>query len=190
MQENSTTPNTSPAGARPRPAPVSPKDARQLLYLFFLVPGVALSVFASAAYPLLDARVPQTLMLLGVLLPAAYQGYNLVRRRSGGYLRRVRAVYLCSGSALVLLALVLFMNGRLDRSPRSPMHATVLRKLAIPGSHGKEYHLAVSSLPHGGRSEDLQVASPVYERAKVGRPVTIQVRRGFFGLPWSAGVSD
>jgi hypothetical protein len=182
----------------PRPAqpsapggnfPVSPGDAKQLLYFILLLPGIVLSLIAASAYPLLDARVPLTLILLGFLLPVAFQAWTIARSRPGGRAGRSRAVYAGSGVALVVLALLLFLNGRLDRSPRREIKAKVVRKIAIAGGQEKQYRLAVTSLRTGKQMEDLSVAAPVYERAVVGKTVTVEVHPGFFGLPWSGSVS-
>lgn len=192
--ERSAAETADPRPAHPRTSPprgaAGAGDARQLLYLLLLVPGLFLTVAASRAYPLLDARIPAALILCGIVIPVGFQMWAIVRRRAVVHGRRMRAVYLATGSALLLLGLLLFVNGRLDRSPRNAVEATVLHKLAIDGKHGKQYHLGVSSWRRGRKLEDLRVNSGVYARARIGKPVTVEVHPGFLGIPWSAGVSD
>jgi hypothetical protein len=38
-------------------------------------------------------------------------------------------------------------------------------------------------------SEEFEVGSRTFDRAAVGQTVTVELHNGFFGLPWSGGIS-
>src|SRR5262245_39609453 len=115
--------------------PVSSKGGlTPVVYVLLMMPGVILSLHAQGLYHPLDARVPMGFMSSLFLLPVALQMFSFLRRRPSENMRRWRAVYMCSGLALVLLALLLFLNGGLDGSPLNRVRRTVVRE----GVVGKE----------------------------------------------------
>jgi hypothetical protein len=92
--------------------------------------------------------------------------------------------------ALMVFVLLFILNPPLDKSPRSDVRVTVIRKeLDNTGRFGPHYYLVVSSWRPGRNSENLRVASRVFEHAVVGKSVTVELRKGYFGLPWYGNVS-
>lgn len=160
---------------------------RGALYFLMLMPGLLACMLARAAYPLLDDRAALGLMIAFFLVPFVIQLLLILRKESNARLLRIG--FSCSGCALVILALLLFVNGGMDRSPGTVMRASVIRKSVLTGRHGtRQYHLKVSSWRPGRDSEDLNVGSGVFRRAAVGRNVAIEVHQGYFNLPWSGKV--
>ncbi|HLV94166.1 MAG TPA: hypothetical protein VKS44_03160 [Candidatus Acidoferrales bacterium] len=164
------------------------KSTGGVLSFLMLMPGLLACMLVRAAYPLLDDRIALGLMIAFFLLPFVVQLFLILRKQSNA--RLLRIVYACSGCALVILALVFFVNGGMDRSPGTVMRASVIRKSVLIGRHGtRQYHLKVSSWRPGRDSEDLNVSSGVFRRAAVGRSVAIEVHRGYLNLPWSEKIS-
>jgi len=138
-----------------------------------LAPGLFGGIFAYSVYPLLDGRyvlmgVVFLLFLLAGLVPRA-------------------AAY--SGLALALLAATLFLNGALDKRPPAEIKTTVIRKAMVCQSRGTHYHVVVSSWRPGRNQEDFEVDPSIYRRAAVGRPATLELHNGSFGLPWYGSIS-
>ena len=140
-----------------------------------LAPGLFGGIFAYSVYPLLDGRyvlmgVVFLLFLLAGLVPRA-------------------AAY--SGLALALLAATLFLNGALDKRPPAEIKTTVIHRAMVTGSQnrGTHYHVVVSSWRPGRNEEDFEVDLGIYRRAVVGRPATVELHKGYFGLPWYGGLS-
>jgi hypothetical protein len=155
-----------------------------------MVPGVILSLHAQALYHPLDARVPMGFMLSVFLLPVALQMLSFLRRQPSENVGRWRALYICSGLALVLLAFLLFLNGHLDSSPLDRVRTMVIHKAVISGTKGSiQYNLTVSSWRAGRNLENFNVVRNVFDRAVVGKTVTVELHKGFFGLPWLGSIS-
>ena len=162
-----------------------------VVYVLLMMPGVFLSLQAQGFYHPLDARVPMGFMLSLFLLPVALQMFSFLRRRPSENMRLWRAVYLCSGLALVLLALLLFLNGKLDASPLNRVRTTVIRKAVISNAKGPtQYNLTVSSWRPGRNVENFNVVRSVFDRSVVGKTVTVELHQGFFGLPWLGSISS
>lgn len=94
---------------------------------------------------------------------------------------------LASGVCLALLAATLWLNGALDKSSAAYVKTTVIRKAAITGSQkmGIHYYLTVS--PWGadrGEKEFDDVDSLVFNRAAIGKSLTVELHSGYFGLQW------
>jgi hypothetical protein len=164
-------------------------DAKQLLYFLLLIPAVFLGLLPLGVYPPLDARFPFGLIIGAFLLSAVLRLSGIARSQSGNDGGRWRTVSTCWGLALPLLGLLLFLNGRLDRFPRTTVQATVIRKTAPIGTREAQYGLTVSSWRPGRSIEDLNVGSRVFERAVVGKRVSVELHKGFFGLPWYGAIS-
>jgi uncharacterized membrane protein YhaH (DUF805 family) len=154
-----------------------------VLYILLFVPGIFFTLAALSAYRLLDNRLVMGLMLSAYLLPVALLIANFALNRPSG--KWLSAVFICASSALVLLAFLLFINGRMDKFPRSETSAGILRKIVLRGKYGtKQYHIMVSSWRAGRSLEDLTVGEPAFNRMAVGTTVTVHLHRGFLGLPW------
>ncbi|HXJ18124.1 MAG TPA: hypothetical protein VNM68_13130 [Candidatus Polarisedimenticolia bacterium] len=164
-------------------------DAKQLLYFLLLIPAGVISLMPLGVYPPLDTRLPMGLIICCFLLSAVPRLWSIARRRPGNDSNLWQAVSTCAGLALPFLGLLLFLNGRLDRSPRSEMRATVIRKTAPIGYREAQYHLKVTSWRPGRSFEDLNVNSREFAGAVVGRPVVVEMHEGYFGLPWYSNIS-
>jgi hypothetical protein len=123
-------------------AVTSAVDARQLLYFLLLIPAGIVSMLPLGVYPPLDARLPMGFIIGAFLLSAVPQLTSIVRREPGNSVGWWRKVSICSGLALPLIGLLLFLNGRLDRSAPNDVRAMVIRKIAPAGHREAQYHLA------------------------------------------------
>jgi hypothetical protein len=154
--------------------------------IFLLVPGVFLIWWGLTAYKLLDQRLITGIMLSGFLIPAVAQVVSFVRdpQSNGGIV--LRWIFGCSSVCLVLLGLLLFANGALDRSPAQGTKATVLQKAAVQGGrYGQmQYYLFVSSWRPGVAREQLIVSLALFNQAGVGKAVTVETHAGYLGLSW------
>jgi hypothetical protein len=160
-----------------------------VLYILLLVPGVFVSLSALAVYPPLDTRLVMAAVLGLFLLPVMPQFLSYVQKRPGGDAGWLRAAYIFSGLALCMLALLLFLNGWLDRSPWSEVRTTVIRKTVLRGGRGTQYELAVSTWRPGRSLEHFNVSSRVFDSAVVGKVVRVPLHKGFFSLPWFGSIS-
>jgi hypothetical protein len=137
-----------------------------------LAPGLFGSFFAYSLYPLLDGRY---LLIGGVFV--FFLLTAVVPRAS-----------VFSGIALALLAVGLLLNGALDKFPPTGIKTTIIRKAMVTG-HGTHYDVVVSSWRPGRSEEDFEVESGIYRRAAIGRPATVELHQGYFGVPWYGNIS-
>jgi hypothetical protein len=159
-----------------------------VLSFLLLLPGLICCMTARMIYPLLDDGIALGLMVGLFVLPFVVQLILVLRKRPDA--RLIRIAFTVSGCALMILALILLLNGGMDKSPGTVMTASVIRKTVLTGRHGtRQYHLIVSSWRPRRNTEDLNVRSDVFRRAAVGRDVAIDVRAGYFGYPWSGKIS-
>jgi hypothetical protein len=170
------------------PASTSTLDVTQLLYFLLLIPALFIAQMPLGIYPPLDTRLPMGLIICAFLLSAIPRLISIVQRRQGSNVGW-RSISICSGLILPLIGILLFLNGRLDTSPRSEVRTTVVRKIAPIGYRQAQYTVVVSSWRPGRSEEVLNVNSRVFHRSAVGRTVTIELRQGHFALPWVANVS-
>jgi hypothetical protein len=154
-----------------------------VLHTLLLVPGVFVTLGALSVYPLLDSRQAMAFLLSGFLLPFAALIVSIMRKREGHDAKILRKIYVCASLVLVLFGLFLFANGKLDGSPARSVQATVLEKILFRG-RVTQTRLYVSSARPGRSREDLLVSSGVFDRAVVGKAVTVELHDGYFGLSW------
>jgi len=147
-------------------------------------------ILAYVIYPPLDAGPLVAFGLCVFLLPFVLKLSSVVRKRLSEDLGRLRTAYVCASFALLLLSLLVFVNGWQDRSPRSPVRATVIQKTSTRHRSTTSYNVIVSSWRPGRSVEELRVGARTYNNAVVGKPVTVGVRKGAFGLPWYEYVSS
>jgi hypothetical protein len=69
------------------------------------------------------------------------------------------------------------------------VRSTVIQKTITMRKSGRAYHLTVSSWRPSRSEEEFEVGSRTFDRAAVGQTVTVELHNGFFGLPWSGGIS-
>src|SRR5262245_16484914 len=122
----------------------------ELVYILFLIPGVFVSLLALGAYPPLHRRLPMAVLLSLFLLPVVLQVLGSMRKTSSEH-PHGKTKYLLSSVALLLLALILDLNGKLDRSPANEVRMNVIRKTVSRG-RTTGYDLAVSSSQNGASS--------------------------------------
>lgn len=158
-------------------------------YSLLLAPGVFGGLFAYVVYPPLDQGLLVTFALCVLFLPMVLQLRSILRRRVSEDARRLRTAYVYSSIALAVLALLLILDGWLDKSPRSVVTTAVIEKKAVRGKSGTSYVLTVSSWRRGRRTEDFRVSSYEFNRPVVGKTVAVELNKGFFNLPWSGNIS-
>jgi hypothetical protein len=159
-------------------------------YSLLLAPGLLGGLFAYIVYPPLDAGPLVAFGLCVFVLPFALKVSSMVRERLSEDVGRLRTVYICASFALLLLSLLVLVNGWKDRSPRSAVRATVIQKTSTRRRGTTSYNVIVSSWRPGRNVEELRVGARTYNNAVVGKPVTVGVHKGAFGLPWYEYVSS
>lgn len=164
-------------------------NVSEFLYFLLLIPALFIAMMPLGIYPPLDTRLPLGFIICAFLLSAVPRLVSFVQRKQGGTLGLWRGVATCSGLSLPLIGLLLFLNGRLDKSPRTEVRATVIQKIAPVGYREAQYTLIVDSWRPGKSLQDLNVGSRVFERAVVGRSVTVELRNGVLGIPWVESIS-
>jgi len=183
--------------ARPRPTgshgslPPGGQSGKSLNpYSLLLAPGLLGGILAYVVYPPLDAGPLVAFGLCVFLLPFVLKLSSMVRNRLGEDVGRLRTAYVCASFALLLLSLLVLVNGWQDRSPRSAVRATVIQKTYSRGRGGTSYSVIVSSWRPGRSVEELRVGVRTYNNVVVGKPITVGVHKGAFGLPWYEYVSS
>jgi len=183
--------------ARPRPTgshgslPPGGQSGKSLNpYSLLLAPGLLGGIFAYVVYPPLDSGPLVAFGLCIFLLPFVLKLSSVVRKWLSEDVGRLRTVYICASFSLLLLSLLVLVNGWQDKSPLSAVRATVIQKTSYRGRGGTSYSVIVSSWRPGRSVEELRVAVRTYNNTVVGKPVTIGVHKGAFGLPWYEYVSS
>jgi hypothetical protein len=178
------------SGGSPQLLPASVTAVKGAFYFVLLMPGLLGCMVARGVYPLLDDRSVMGLILGLFLLPVALQMLSVLRKSAVETTERfVRIVHICAGFALVLLALLLFLNGGMDKAPGAVMRTPVMRKVVLRGRRATQYRLIVWSWRPGRSSEDLGVTSSVFYRVGAGKMVAIEVHKGNFNMPWLGKIS-
>jgi len=104
-------------------------------------------------------------------------------------MNRLRKVYLYCSAGVVLVAVVMVMNGALDWVPPTVVRSSVVAMRITNGKYWSTHRLVLVSWQPGRATEELAVGSAVYAGASVGRRVSVEVHKGFFGLPWYGKVT-
>ena len=160
---------------------------------FRFVPFLGLLGFLAirGAYPLLDAASCYWIAI-GLCFAALILLSTAQKRAKAG--KNVQSFFpittwLAWGPALV--AAVLLLNGMLDRSQVEERHQLVADKRAIRGRLGSvTYYLDVTSWRANRGTEELEVSGVTYAQFRVEDPVTVELRKGAFALPWVTGVRE
>lgn len=157
-------------------------------YSLLLAPGVLGGLLAYVVYPPLDQAL-LVIFGLGVLfLPMLLHLRSVMRKRLVDDAPMLRNAYVCASLVLALFAGFLLLNGALDRSTRTLVRTTLVQKSFRRSRGATAYTLTVSSWRPGRRSEDFRVNSRTFARAVVGEPVTIELHKGYLGVPWSGNI--
>jgi hypothetical protein len=143
-------------------------------------------VGAGYVYPPLDSDPIYWLALIIFLLPIGTAIVIAIRthRRAQAQAPVWSVPFKLSAIFLTGLALVVFLNGQMDRSSVTEIHTKVAGKFTARGRFSTSYHLSVASWRRAGREEDLRVSRHVYDRADSGDDISIQLHRGWFDLSW------
>jgi hypothetical protein len=159
------------------------------IYILLSVPGVVVSLLPLGAYPPLDIRPVMGLMICLYLLPWTVYLFSILRKRAGNAAGLLRGVFIFSAVAVALLGASLIINGALDKFPQTELETKVVRKVVLNGRRATQYHIFVSSWRPGRSQEDFNVVQQVFNRARVGKRLTVEVHHGFLGLPWYGKIS-
>jgi hypothetical protein len=153
---------------------------------FFLV-GIILFVLASQEFPALEL---DAIMIFGgaVFFLSLALGYWVdYRARKHQEVEAMKRVYFGMIPVPLILAGLLFLNGKLDSSLPIRVPATVIGKVAI-GVFPRSRRLVVTSWRMGRRFERVSVDQNDYDRFQKGDDVIIQAKMGAVGIPWIYGV--
>jgi hypothetical protein len=168
----------------------SNKPPRKISYSLFLWPltGFILVVAAVDTYPPLDGTL--IWWMGGVPCIAVYILINIAWRKakSGEDFRFLpRSLWLAI--ACLFVPTVLFLNGALDKSPVE-QHQQVIISTNVTHHRGQAYYsLEVESWRAGRAYEKLEVSEGWYLAARLGDVVTVETRRGAFGIPLLISIS-
>ena len=129
-------------------------------------------------------------MLCLFLLSAVLIVLSVVANRPTKDAKAGRIFCVSLSVALLLFAILLVLNDRLDRSLPNEVRTTVIRKAVLRGRHGaKQYNLTVSSWRPGRSLENFNFALNVFNGTAVGKIITVEMHDGFFGIPWHGKIS-
>jgi len=166
----------------------SKPNAKQVLYMLLMTPGLFFTFLSFGAYPPVDMRFFMGVMLCTYVLGSVLLMLSLVRKRQNENPRIWQILYVSSAVGLLMLAILLHLNGGLDRSLKEGVRTTVIRKAVVRGRHVR-YNLTVSSWRPTRSTEDFYVPSYVFDRAVIGKTVTVEVHKGYFDIPWRGKIS-
>jgi hypothetical protein len=138
---------------------------------------------ANRFYPPLDSDKLFVIAWCAFFLPIILSFVSAVRWGLVLGANRLKAAYFCCGAISVLLALLIALNGSLDRSPVSLVKSSILRT-SRPTRRYAGLKLFVASWRPGRNTEKLWVAVPVSLTAAPGQSISVEVHKGFFDLPW------
>ncbi|HXZ20009.1 MAG TPA: hypothetical protein VEG63_08665 [Candidatus Acidoferrales bacterium] len=157
---------------------------RRLVFLtaIFLLGTVAF-LPAAKEYPPLE--LDQMLVFLGVVAAVALLLAVVLdqRARRGQPLEALRRVFRALLPLPWMLSLLLYVNGRFDRTPPIIAVTHVVSKFTMPGLV-RPHRLIVHSWRPNGRLERLPVDEDDYSRFRAGDTVEVRVAPGFVGIPW------
>jgi hypothetical protein len=157
---------------------------RRLVYLtaIFLLGAMAF-LPAAKDYPPLE--LDQMLVFLGVVAATALLLAVVLdaRARRGQPLEALRRIFRALLPLPWMLSLLLYVNGRFDKTPPIVVMTHVVSKFTMPGLV-RPHRLIVRSWRANGRLERLPVVEDDYSRFHAGDAVDVRVAPGFVGIPW------
>ena len=157
---------------------------RRLVYLtaIFLLGAMAF-LPAAKEYPPLE--LDQMLVFLGLVAAAALLlAVTLDQRaRRSQPLEALRRIFRALLPLPWMLSLLLYVNGRFDKSQPVVAVTHVVSKFTMPGMV-RPHRLIVHSWRPDGRLERLPVGEDDYSRFGPGDAVDVHVAAGFVGIPW------
>jgi hypothetical protein len=154
----------------------------------FLV-GSLLFPYLSNIYPPLDLDL--MLVFFGVIFFIALTLAVILDRRARQRkeLEVLKRLYYGFIPLPWILAMTVFLNGRLDSPNKVVYHPTpVESRYYMPGVVWGSRRLFVPGLRYGQKTERLAVDADDLDRFHKGDPVNVGVAPGAFGIPWFYGV--
>jgi hypothetical protein len=86
---------------------------------------------------------------------------------------------------VVLCAIVLFANGALDYSVPVERRSVVIQRWVAHGKGGStSYHLKIEALDPTKSDVSITVPGYIYGQARDDSPITMELHRGVFSIPW------
>jgi len=154
----------------------------------FLV-GSLLFPYVSNLYPPLDLDL--MLVFFGVIFFLALTLAVILDRRARQRqeLEVLKRMYYGFIPLPWILAMTIFLNGRLDSPNKVVYHATTVESsYYMPGVVWGSRRLFVPGWRYGQKTERLAVDADDLGRFRKGDPVNVGVAPGAFGIPWFYGV--
>jgi hypothetical protein len=161
---------------------------RNVLYRtgFFLVSTLA-ALLAGHLYPPLE--LDGILIFVGVLffvtLALAVQVERAALRLAEA--EALKRIFYALIPVPLLLAGILYVNGRFDASSASESEAAVVGKFSMPALLPSR-RLVVTSWRPGRSWERVPVGRIDFDRFRSGDLVVVRVQKGLLGIPWVEGV--
>jgi hypothetical protein len=154
----------------------------------FFVLGALAFLVASRWYPPLE--LDGMLIFVGVVFFFTLALAVWVERRAArrGNIEAAKRVFYGLVPVPWLLALLLFLNGGLDRSIPQSCAASVIGKFGISAPLPVR-RLVATSWRDGRQVERVSVDRDDFSRFRPGDAIYVRVKEGLIGIPWVYGVS-
>jgi hypothetical protein len=178
-----------PSCGQPQSFSVKELNKQLQKYSYLLFVGLGAILAARHFYPALDENAPTILGLCLFFIPVAAHMALAVRKRLPQSFEHLRRIYLCSGTALVLVGVSLGLNGIADRAPVRLVQTTVMGKYVSSGRYTTSYHLIVPSWRPGRSTEQLNVDWEDFHSMHEGESIVVELHDGLLGLSWYSRVS-
>jgi len=151
--------------------------------------GALAFVAASVRYPPLE--LDSVLIFIGVLFFPTLGLAIWVERRALRHaeVEALKRIYYGLVPIPWLLAVLLLVNGAVDRSAPQMIEARVVGKFAMAGALPIR-RLVVTSWREGHRFERISIDRSEFDSYHPGDFVDVKVQDGLVGIPWIAGVSS
>lgn len=165
-------------------ASVKALNKRLQKYSYPLIAGLFGVLAAVHFYPPLDENSPLILALCVFFFPIILHLAIAVRKRVPRSFDSLRRAYLYCGSAVILIAAFLALNGLADPAPARQVQTSITRMYITSGRYSTGYHLVVPSWRPGRDRETLRVDRVTYHNLFIGEPIVFEVHHGLFAVPW------
>ena len=153
------------------------------------LPGVIGMFAAFYFYPPLDRNVIAAVGVFLFLVPNLLYSVFWALRQLLSTVALLKALYIATGIVLATFAVLLIVNGALDRYPSVEVRTRILSVSTRQGRFGDiTYTLVLAPWRAGGAEETLEGDSATFSKFQTGEPVGIIVHRGVFRLPWFSSV--
>jgi hypothetical protein len=166
-------------------APESQRKPLIQVYALLPIAGLLGAILGMAKYSVLE-RTPIVVALFAVYIASLLPMIIFVRRgHQPTHVAVIRSACRWGGGVLIAMALVLFANGALDRSPPKQIFASIVDKRISRATRGPSYSVTITPSWRLGETEaDLSVTADTFAILSTGGRVSIDVHPGFFHLSW------